>query len=426
MSTTTYQLQSEYCCQSPCSQKSTIVICDTKDEKDIIICQLKARIFELEQHEKNYCALEQKFNQLQNETALLKQAKLRLECELKNKEDCYNKTICSLNGDNENLQVCYNEKLNENKKIFTDNDAMEKEIEIKECEICNLKQRLNDLCNQIRENDCQRENLQKMIQNLSAIKAEQCCNIAKLVEDNKTLTQVCRKQDNDIKVNLNDKQNLLNQLNEKNCNIQNLNMKLNEFIQSENCLENNLNSKNNLNLELQANIKDLENQLNCCKIDNDNLKNNLFNERSIRNDVAKECEQLNNILNNRNLQINQLTQERENMQTLLKITNAKNCDSQNVNDKLKQHVEILTVQNQSLMDEMENVICEDEKMKCIANRRDRILLTLRNNCNVMEKVKAGLCELTTSSNATCRTLDRCCPRMCRSPPPRHCHLVEQI
>ena len=54
MSTTTYQLQSEYCYPSPCSQKSTIFICDTKEEKDIIIFQLKARIFELEQHEKNY------------------------------------------------------------------------------------------------------------------------------------------------------------------------------------------------------------------------------------------------------------------------------------------------------------------------------------------------------------------------------------
>ena len=425
MTTTTYQLHSEFRCQSPCSHNSTMVSCDKNNEKDLIICQLKSHVFELEQHEKDYCSLEQRYNQLQNDIALVNQTKLRLENEIKNKDDAYNKTICNLNGDNENLQICYNEKLTENKKIFENNDALEKQIEFKECEICNLKQKINDLCNQIRENDIQRENLQKMVQNLTNIKNEQSCNISKLIEDNKTLTQVCRKNDNDILINQNDKQNLLNQLNEKNCNIQNLNMKLNEFIQNENCLQNNLNSTNNLNLDLQANIKDLEKQLNLCKNENDNLKNNLFNERSIRNDVAKECEQLNNILNNRNIQINQLSQERENMQNLLKMTNSQNCENQNINNKLKQHIEILTVQNQSLINEMENVIKEDEKMKCIMNRRDRILTTLKNNCNVVEKVKAGLCELTTSSNTTCRSLMRSKSGIeFNSPSHRQCSLVD--
>ena len=427
MTSTTYQLQSEYRCHSPCSCNSSRMICDNKIEKcekDIIISQLKAHVFELEQHEKDYCSLQQRYNQLQNDVSLIKQVKLKLECELKNKDDAYNKTICCLNGDNEHLQFCFNEKLNENKKIFTGNDAIEKQIEIKECEICNLKQKLNDLCNQIRDNDNQRESLQKTIQSLNTIKEDQNCQISKIIEDNKTLTQVCRKQDNDIQIGQNDKQNLSKQLNEKNCNIQNLNIKLNEFIQNENCLENNINSINNLNLELQANIKDCEKQIDLCSNENDNLKNNIIKERSIREDLAKKCEQLSNILNNRNMQINQITQNRENLKNLLKITNSQNCEFQNESDKLKQHIEILTIQNQSLMDEMENVIKEDEKMQCVLNRRERIITILNNNSDTIEKVKACLCELSSSCNNTCRTLRRCYSSGYNSPSLCHCHLAE--
>ena len=36
-------------------------------DKDILISQLKAQIFELEQNEKNYTVLNQKFRNLQNE-----------------------------------------------------------------------------------------------------------------------------------------------------------------------------------------------------------------------------------------------------------------------------------------------------------------------------------------------------------------------
>lgn len=39
----------------------------SNNEKDLIITQLKAHIFELEQNEKNYSILSQKFRNLQSE-----------------------------------------------------------------------------------------------------------------------------------------------------------------------------------------------------------------------------------------------------------------------------------------------------------------------------------------------------------------------
>ena len=398
-STTTYQMKSELRCHSPCSPHSPRKNFDPQIEtKNNLICQLKSHIFELEQREKDYNALEQRFTKLQNDICLEKQNKLNLENELKNKEDCYNKTLCNLNSDNEKLQLSYNEKMNENKNLFKNNECLDKEIEIKECQICELNKKVNELLCQLKNNDNQRADLKKTVDNLNATKNEQSLKICKLIEDNKKLTQVCQKQENDINMGNCEQQKLLKKLDENNFNINNLNNKLNEFINNENCLENNINNVNNKNLDLQSILKDYEKQFNVCKNENDNVKNNINKERSIRTDLARKCEQLGNILNNRNAQINKMCQEKENTQKLLEITSNKNCESQNVNNQLKNHINNLTVQNQNLMCEIENVIKEDEKMKSIINRKERICATLGNNKNIVEKIKGDFCEVSECNN----------------------------
>ena len=55
-------------------------------EKDMLIAQLNAHIQELEQQEKDYDLLNPKFRQLQNVYSLLKDNKLRLEYQLKQRE----------------------------------------------------------------------------------------------------------------------------------------------------------------------------------------------------------------------------------------------------------------------------------------------------------------------------------------------------
>ena len=47
-------------------------------EKDILISQLKAHIFEMEQREKDYDNLKQKYRQLQNECACINDDKIRI------------------------------------------------------------------------------------------------------------------------------------------------------------------------------------------------------------------------------------------------------------------------------------------------------------------------------------------------------------
>ena len=116
---------------------------------DSTISSLKTRLFDLEQQEKDYNALSQKLAQLNKEFAILSNTKNKLDQELKQRDGLYNQRIANLRGENENLQLNYNEKLSLNKKLFTENDELEKEIEARDAEINDLKNKLRDLNNQL-------------------------------------------------------------------------------------------------------------------------------------------------------------------------------------------------------------------------------------------------------------------------------------
>ena len=116
---------------------------------DLTISNLKSRLFDLEQQEKDRNALAQKLSQLKKEFQVLTSTKNKLEEELKQKDDGYNQRICSLQSDNENLQLSYNEKLALNKKLFTENDALEKEIEDRDNELNDLRNKLKDINSKI-------------------------------------------------------------------------------------------------------------------------------------------------------------------------------------------------------------------------------------------------------------------------------------
>ena len=102
MSSLTYETQSPY-------RRTGYDVKVESKEKDMLISQLKAHIFELEQHEKDYDGLSQKFRKLQNDCSLLNEAKLRLEYELRQKDENYNKQICDLRNENENVQLSHKE-----------------------------------------------------------------------------------------------------------------------------------------------------------------------------------------------------------------------------------------------------------------------------------------------------------------------------
>jgi chromosome segregation ATPase len=348
-------------------------------EKDMLIAQLNAHIQELEQQEKDYDLLNQKFRQLQNEYSLLKDNKLRLEYELKQRDEAYNKKICDLRGENENLQLGFNEKISVGKKLLSDNDVLGKQLDMKNAEICDLNNKINDLSAQLRLGLNDKDCLEQKVQQLTEDKNNQKIEIDKLFEDNKKLSQIRQEQERNLKIGEQDRLNLASKINENNCEINNLNDKLRSHMSNIDQLQNKLDNSTALNCNLQNTIKDFERQINNFRSDNDNLKTNLLKEKAIRADEEKRNEELNQMINDRERRIGLLNQEYEQGKRIHQQISCDNNGFQIENDKLKSHIQVLTCQNQKLIGELENVLAQDEKMNGPLSRRDKIADLLRNN-----------------------------------------------
>ena len=379
------------CCspiRTQCSRGCYNINCESK-EKDMLISQLKAHIFELELREKDYNILKERYNQLLHDVAQLNDCKLQLECEKQLRDEKFNKSLQQLQGENENLQLSMNEKLSCNKSIFSENNCLGKEIESKEIEICNLKLKLNNLNNQLQKNGEDRNSLQNLSNSLCDIKTSQSIKLSQLCEDNKTLKGICSEQDCCLKASDQDRANLGKEFEDKNINIKNLNSQILKKINDQNNLQNQLNKTNGINLQFQNNIKDLEAQSDVIKCENENLNNNLIKEKSVRINVSQQNNQLNNILNDREKKIEMLNRDINSIKMLQQNASNRNCVLQDENAKLRNHILVLTDLNQNLINEIDNVINEDAKMKSILDRKDRINSVLMNNrCTIDQSLNS--------------------------------------
>jgi len=364
--------------RSPCNRREYGENCLSK-EKDILISQLKAHIFELELREKDFNILKERYCSLENEVAALNECKLNLECEKKMREEKYNTNINGLIGENETLQMKFNEKLSCNKNLYSENNCLGKEIEMKEAQICEMKMKLNNLVNSISVNEGERNNLQKILNGLNEIKCENKVKIMQLREDNETLKSIVQEQQNNLDLGEKHKISLCNDLDVKNCQIQNLNNEIQKKICDENKLQNDLGKVTCANLDFKDDIKNYDIQLNNLKCENNNLKNNLCKETAIADATHQKNVQLNSILNDREQKVTMLTHDLEAIKTLQGQASDKNCLLKDENAKLRKHILVLSDLNQNLINEIENVICEDQKMKNVLNRKDRISSVLTSN-----------------------------------------------
>ena len=420
MSCTTYTVVENRCCRSPCNRGCYEANCCSK-EKDMLISQLKAHIFELELREKDYNILNERYNQLQHDIAQLNDCKLQLECEKKLRDDKYNKHLCELQGENENLQLSFNEKLSSNKNIFSENNALGKEIELKDAEICELKLKLNDLNIQLQKNNEDRSNLQKLSDGLTSVKTSQSVKISQLLEDNKTLKDICNEQDCCLKRSSTDRTLLGKEVEDKNRDIQNLNCQIRKHICDQNDLQNQLNKCNGMNLQFQNNIKDYEAQSDVLKCENENLKNGLVKEKSVRITANQKNNQLSNILNDREKKIEMLNHDNNTIKIMQQNASNKNCVLQDENAKLRKHIMVLTDLNQNLINEIDNVICEDAKMKSILDRKERINSVLvSNRCTIDQSLNNLDAYINKGKCINC--VPPCSP--CCSPYPPCSHIYE--
>ena len=227
----------------------------------MLISQLKAHIFELEQHEKDYDNLNQKFRNLQNECSLLNQEKLRLEYEIKQRTESQNKQNLDLRTELENLQANFNEKLIINKKLYNENSNLSKNLELKNLEANELNQRVDDYSEQIRTLTDEKLNLERIVSNLNDLKNSQKVEISKLVEDNQKLTRICQDHEKGLKNLDAERIKLLSKNDELNFQVKNLSGKLQSREENLSHTNRQWEESKNANAKLQQTLREYEKKM---------------------------------------------------------------------------------------------------------------------------------------------------------------------
>ena len=373
--TTTCQKITQKCCSGN--------LFGPQEDKDVLISKLTTKINKLEQQEKDFDILNQEFKQLENDYTLLNEAKLRLEYEIKQREEAYNKRICDLKSANENLQNGLNDKMCVNKKLFEEKQCLENTLKSKNDEIADTKDKINNLNDKLNSTQNNKDDLQNNLRGLNDLKLKQRDQITDLVNDNKRLAKLCQEQDHSLYLADQEKQKLSKKIMDDNANISNLNSKLRAHGNNLNNLQKQLDNSNEINIKLKDNVKNLENELTNDKIDNENLNNELCRERGAREDEEKKNDQLKCILCDRENKIKYLNNDYEKIKIAHQKKSEERSVYQNENEKLKEHIMILTRQNQDLTQEIDNVIREDEQ---IQNVLERMSLALKDNDDILSQL----------------------------------------
>ena len=383
------------CCQKLTTKCLNGTLYDRED-KDVLVSKLNSRISKLEQQDKDYDLMNQEFKQLENDVNLLNEAKLRLEYEIKQRDESYTKRIADLKGENENLQNALNDKLCVNKKLFEEKQCLENQLKSKNDEITDLTNKINNLNNRFNSNENSNADLQNNLRDLNQIKAAQRDKIAELVDDNKKLANLCQEQDHSLYLAGQEKAKLAKKLNDDNANINNLKSKLRVHSNNLNNLQNQLDRSNELNLKLKKDLQNLEDAFASFNVDNQNLNDELNKQRILREDEEKNNNQLRIALADRKNKLRALNDD----YMYLKNLHDKRCEERNMyqmeTDKLREHIIILSKQNENLSDEIDGVIKDDNQMRDILNRTDRMSTMLKTNDSIIsqmpqELINASIC-----------------------------------
>lgn len=109
------------------------------DQKDLLISQLKAEIFEIQQRDKDYLALRDQLVNIQSKYRHLQDEKLLQDNDFKTKHDSNNTTLMGLKREMDDLRFLLNEKSRQNNDLHSDIAAARDQINRKDMEINHIK-----------------------------------------------------------------------------------------------------------------------------------------------------------------------------------------------------------------------------------------------------------------------------------------------
>ena len=333
--------------------------CQDYSSKSMKISQLKSQIIQLEENNKAYNSLLQKYRQLQNEYQLLNDSKIHLEYELKQKNETTNKILNDLKCQNMDLTNELKEKNIIYQKLTADNANLLQNLQERNKEndnFCRTVASNENIINHITQDKVQFEHDAMILNDTSKKNEENIKNLCQQLDCLKIRNQSQNSELNAKNNEINDNQKSLNEVQ---CDNANLNNQINLKNSSLNNIQTQLSLANKTIADLTAEINAKRDEYEKGKLNLQNLQISYKNEQENRIKAESDNIKLEGILKDREDNLNKLNFLNES----LKCDRNKLCEDKNklMNDieKYKSHVMILTDQTEKLTSELQKIIDED-------------------------------------------------------------------
>ena len=349
-----------------CQEYSSRNNCDPC-AKSLKISQLKSQLVQLEEDDKAYNDLLQKYRQLQNEYQLINEAKLHLEYEIRQKNETTNKILNDLKAQNMDLTNELNEKENIYKKLYADNTNLFRNLEERKKEnenFCKIVEENENMINHITQDKAQCEHDAMLLNETSKKNESDIQNLCNQLENLKLKSRTQNDELTKKNLEMNNNQKCLNEVKSDNAN---LNNQINLKISSLDTIQKQLTIANQSIVEMQNELNNLEKSHSLGMNQLENIKINFKNEHEKRVQAENDNVRLEGILKDKEDNMNKLSsingQLKSDRDKLL-VTKNKLLDDL---DKYKNHIMVLTEQTEKLTDELQRIIDEDSELYNLNN-----------------------------------------------------------
>ena len=349
-----------------CQEYSSSNNCDPC-AKSLKISQLKSQLVQLEEDDKAYNDLLQKYRQLQNEYQLINEAKLHLEYELRQKNETTNKILNDLKAQNMDLTNELNEKENIYKKLYADNTNLFRNLEERKKEnenFCKIVEENENMINHITQDKAQCEHDAMLLNETSKKNESDIQNLCNQLENLKLKSRTQNDELTKKNLEMNNNQKCLNEIKSDNAN---LNNQINLKISSLDTIQKQLTIAHQSIVEMQNELNNLEKSHSLGMSQLENIKINFKNEHEKRVQAENDNVRLEGILKDKEDNMNKLSsingQLKSDRDKLL-VTKNKLLDDL---DKYKNHIMVLTEQTEKLTDELQRIIDEDSELYNLNN-----------------------------------------------------------
>ena len=331
--------------------------CPSKSQK---ICQLKSQLIQLEEDDKAYNDLLNRYRQLQNDFQMMNDAKLHLEYELKQKNENTNKVLNDLKSQNIDLTNELAEKNSIYEKLFADKTNLLSNLDERNKEHDSFAQTAmnNDrIINELNQAKNKCENDALILGNTTKKNADDINNLCNRLNSLKIKNGSQKDELNRQNIEINNNTKSLNDVKSTNVN---LNNQINVKHSNLDSLQAQLNLANKSIVDLQNDIQNLDQTLNIGKDQLNKLQFDLQNQHIKRMQVEDENNKLEAVLKDRDDTIKRLTCLQESLKSDNdKLINGKNKLLLDI-DMYKNHIMVLTEQTEKLNNELEKIINEDK------------------------------------------------------------------